>query len=287
MPQFVQADKNKIMKNIFYITALFFSLFLTSCEEVIDVDLDTAAPRLVIDASINWEKGTLGNEQKIKLTTTTGYYNPTIPVVGGATVFITNSTGTQFTFAETPGTGEYVCTNFFPEVGETYVLTVINDGQTYKATETLYPASEIDTIAQDNEGGFLNEDVEIRFFFQDNPLVDNFYLIRFDSNHIPYPDYDVLDDEFFQGNQMFGIFSDEDLVPGDVVGIKLYGISERYYNYMEILISMAEGGSGGGPFQTPPVSLRGNIVNQNNEANYPLGYFRLGEVSKFDYTVQP
>ncbi len=275
------------MKNIFYITALLLSLFLISCEEVVTVDLDTAPPKLVVDASINWVKGTPGNEQVIKLTTTTGYYNPTVPVVSGATVFITNSTNTQFDFIETPGTGEYTCTNFAPVIGETYTLTVVSGGQTYKATETLYPSPDINNIIQDNEGGFLNEDIEVRFFFQDDPLATNFYMVRFDSNRMPYPDYDVLDDEFFQGNEMFAFFSHEDLAPADPLGIRLYGISERYFNYMSILISMAEGGAGGGPFQTPPVSLRGNIVNQTNEADYPLGYFRLGEVSSVVYTVQP
>ena len=61
------------MKYIYIITAIIFSFFLHSCEEVIDVDLKTEKPRLVVDAGINWYKGTAGEQQKIKLTTTTGY----------------------------------------------------------------------------------------------------------------------------------------------------------------------------------------------------------------------
>ena len=59
------------MKKYTLILVLFLTFGLVSCEEVIDVDLDTAAPRLVIDASLKWEKGTDGSTQKIKLTTTT------------------------------------------------------------------------------------------------------------------------------------------------------------------------------------------------------------------------
>jgi len=272
------------MKKIFLL--LFPILFLTaSCEEVVEVDLETAAPRLVIDASINWVKGTTGNEQTIKLTTTTGYYNPQIPVVSGATVYITNSAGTVFDFIEQPGTGNYNCTNFVPVTGENYTLTVISEGQTYRATETLYPTPDIEEIVQDNEGGFLNEDVEVRFFYPDNGATDNWYMYRFDWAGLPYPDYDVIEDKFFQGNQMFGIFSDEDLAPGQQLRMRLYGISQRYYNYMQILISMAEGGAGSGPFQSPPTTLRSNMVNQTNEDNYALGYFRLGEVSDLTYTI--
>ena len=43
---------------------------------------------------------------------------------------------------------------------------------------------------------------------------------------------------------------------------------------------------GGGPFETQPATVRGNIVNQTNPDNYPLGYFRVSEVSTLNYTVQ-
>ena len=80
------------MKNIIILlTIIIPSFFLHSCEEVVNVDLKTEAPRLVVDAGINWYKGTAGNEQKIKLTTTTDYYSHTIPVVLGATVSIKNA----------------------------------------------------------------------------------------------------------------------------------------------------------------------------------------------------
>ena len=66
-------------------TTLFFvvliAILLNSCEDVIQVDLNTAPPKLVIEAAINWLKGSAGNEQKIKLSTTTDYYNKTIPKV--------------------------------------------------------------------------------------------------------------------------------------------------------------------------------------------------------------
>lgn len=274
------------MKKIFLL--LLPILFLVaSCEEVVEVDLETAAPRLVIDASIDWVKGTPGNEQTVKLTTTTGYYNPNVPIVEGATVFITNSMGTMFDFIEEPNTGNYNCTNFEPVIGESYTLTVVVDGQTYKATETLYPTPDIEEIVQDNEGGFFNEDVEVRFFYQDDGATDNWYMYRFSNGLMPYSDYDVLEDKFFQGNQMFGIYSHEDLAPGDELRIRLYGISQRYYNYMMILIAMAEGGAGSGPFQSPPTTLRSNMINQTNEDNYALGYFRLGEVEDVTYTIAP
>ncbi|AWH86144.1 DUF4249 domain-containing protein [Flavobacterium album] len=274
------------MKNIKYILLLITITLLASCEHVVDVDLDTAPPRLVVDASINWEKDTDGSQQTIRLTTTAPYYQNEVPPASGATVFITNTSGNVFNFIEDPGTGNYNCIDFVPQIGETYVLTINYQGQTYTATDKLYATPDIAYTTQDNEGGFFNDSVEVRFFFMDNGSEDNFYIYRFDTDLMPYPDYDAIDDEFFQGNEMFGIYDHEDFEPGDVLKIRLYGVSQRYYNYMDQLIDIAEGGAGSGPFQTVPANVRGNIVNQASPDNYALGYFRLGQVDTLDYVIQ-
>ena len=60
------------MKNILYYILLL--CLLTSCEEVIEVDLEESEPRLVVEASIIWFKGTEGTDQVIKLTETTPFY---------------------------------------------------------------------------------------------------------------------------------------------------------------------------------------------------------------------
>lgn len=274
------------MRYIKFLFAIVTFSFFTACEEVVDVDLETAPPRLVVNASLDWIKGTDGSQQTIKLTTTTGYYNSVIPVVSGATVFVANSAGTQFDFIEDPGTGLYKCTNFEPVIGENYTLTVINNGTTYTATETLYACPDIENIIQDNEGGILGDEIEVRFYFQDNGEEDNWYLSRFDAEVMPFPEYDAMEDRFNQGNMMFNFFSDEDLKAGQTIGIMLHGTSKQYYNYMRQLIEIAEGGAGSGPFQVPPSTVRGNIVNQTDINNYALGYFRVTQAVKTDYTVQ-
>lgn len=278
-------NKFSIKSVLLLLTILTSSFSFISCEDVIDVDLNTAAPKLVIDASIKWQKGTLGDEQTIKLSTTTGYFENVIPAVSGAIVYITDSNSIQYDFNEDIGTGNYICTNFNPVLNETYVLTVIHDGQTYLATENLIPSPTIDSVNQNDEGGFTGEDIEVKFFFQDNGLLDNFYLVQFNTSFLSLPEYDVVDDEFFQGNQMFGLYSNEDLKAADELTFTLHGISERYYNYMNVLLGVA-GNNGGSPFQTPPTTVRGNIVNQTNFNNYALGYFRLSEIDTMSYTIQ-
>jgi len=270
------------MKKIFILLAIFL---LVSCEDKVNVALDTANPKLVIDANILWQKGTSGNNQTIKLTTTTDYYSNVIPTVSGAVVYVTNSASNVFIFTETPNTGEYVCTNFIPVINEDYTLTIQYAGQTYKSTEKLLATPTIDNVQQTIVQGFGGDVIQVKFFYQDNGLEDNNYLIGVKNSTKAIPEYGVLKDKFFQGNQMFGFYSDDKLKTGDQLFFSLQGISTRYFNYMEKLLNIA-GSGGGSPFATPPATLRGNIVNQNDENNYPLGYFHLSEIDTRNYTVQ-
>jgi len=255
------------------------------CEDVIDVDLNTAPPKLVVEASINWYKGTSGNEQKIKLTTTTDYYSNEIPKVSGATVFVKNSSNATFNFIENPNTGEYFCTNFIPVLNETYTLTVISKGQTYTATETLKPVAPITKIVQNNQGGFDGKTIEIKAYFNDPATEENYYLFGYSYENQLLNNYFVGEDTFFQGNEFFSISQNDELKKGDKIDIRHFGISKTYSNYMKVLISVA-GSSNGAPFQSPAATVRGNIINTTNFDNYALGYFSVSEADAKKYDVQ-
>ncbi len=259
----------------------------TSCEDVVDVELDTAPPKLVVDASIAWQKGTDGSYQKVKLTTTTAYFSNEIPTVSDAVVFITNlNSGQIFNFTESETLpGIYECFDFVPVLNDEFEITIVYENETYKASEPLIGVPTIEFIEQSTIDAFGAELIELKYFFQDNPDEDNFYLSRFDSPSYAVPEYGVDDDRFTQGNLMFGIIIDEKLEAGQETVIGINGISEQYFNYMRILLSIA-GSGGGSPFQAPPSTVRGNIVNQDNFNNFCLGYFRLSEQDVVEYTVQ-
>ena len=277
------------MKKSTILFLFLLSILSIGCEDVVDVNLKSDTPKLVIDASINWFKGTSGNEQKIKLTTTTDFFSNTIPTVSGAIVTVQNSTNTTFTFTEVPNSGEYICTNFIPVLNETYTLTIINNGQTYKSVETLKPVASITTITQNNQGGFTGTDIEVKAFFDDPSNEENYYLFNYSYPSIVKPDFYVTEDEFFNGNPFFSLLldtnNDSNISQNDLIKITHYGISKQYFNYMNVLLSVS-GSSGGGPFQSPPATVKGNIINNTNFENYALGYFRLSEVDTRDYIIQ-
>ena len=261
------------MKISKYILLFSAAVFMTGCERTVGVDLDTTAPKLVVDAAINWYKGTDGHHQEIMLTTTTGYFSGVIPTVSGADVVVENSGGTEFIFNDS-GNGKYVCDDFIPQIGETYTLTIHLNGKTLTASETLEPVVLIDKIEQESQTGISTNDnrIDIKTYFTDPGNTNNFYMSRFQSNINAIPEYQVTDDEFFQGNQVFDLYFNPDIVPGDTIEVRLYGISERYFNYMTILTTIT-GNAGGGPFATPPATLHGNIVNTSNSIRFGFGLF--------------
>lgn len=266
---------------------LLFALFFTflSCEKVIDVNLETGELRLVVEASINWHAETSGNEQRIKLSTTTSYFSTVIPPVSGATVFITNSSNQVFTFTEEGTAGTYKCYNFIPVLGENYTLTVIYQGETYTSTEKLLNTPVVTRIEQDNEGGILGNETEVKFFFDDLENETNQYLLKIDDPYKVIPEYGVLEDRFFQNNEMFALYFSEDLKTGDTLNFSLNGVTRNYYNYMNILLTQT-GTNSAGPFSTPTSTVRGNIINQTNFNNFALGYFRLSKTEVKEYIIQ-
>ncbi|NNL33984.1 MAG: DUF4249 domain-containing protein [Flavobacteriaceae bacterium] len=270
------------MKKLLYICAL---TMIFSCEDVIDVNLENEAPRLVIDASISWLKGTPGNEQSIKLSLSAPYFENEIPPANNAIVTITDMNSNVFQFNEIDNTGIYRNTSFVPELNATYTLSIMYNDETYTAEESLIPVVPFDFVEQNNNGGFTGEDVEIKAYYSDPQDEENYYFFEFISDIPAIPTLEVYNDEFTNGNQIFGYYTEEDLEAGDEVTIRNYGVSDRFYNFMFILLQQ-NSEEGGGPFETQPATVRGNCINTSSPDNYPLGFFRLSEVDEITYTVQ-
>ncbi|MFD1063674.1 DUF4249 domain-containing protein [Winogradskyella litorisediminis] len=271
------------MKKIVYIFLLFLTLY--SCEDVIEVELNEAPPRLVIDAGLNWFKGTPGNDQTIKLSLTAPFFEENNQNANGAIVIVEDSNGNVFNFIEDGSTGIYRNSNFIPIIDEEYTLTINYENEIYTATEKLKSVVPIDFIEQRNDGGFLGEDVELKAFYTDPANIENYYFFEFITDISVIPELEVYEDRFTDGNQIFGFYTEEDLEAGDEVTIRNHGISERFYNFMFTLLQQGSDESGG-PFETQPATVRGNCINLTNPDNFPFGYFRLSEVDEIIYTVQ-
>ncbi|MGS2738272.1 DUF4249 domain-containing protein [Sinomicrobium sp. M5D2P17] len=272
------------MRAVIQRTFLFtLAVVLVGCEDTVQVDVPEAAPRLVIEASINLPKEGLPKGQEIILTTSAPYYNNEVPAATGASVEITDSEGAIYTFTEDGDSGIYKNAELVPETDQSYTLDIIYDNEHYRATETMRSVVEIEDIVQTEGGGFSGKDYDIKAYFTDPADEDNYYFFEFIPNIDLIPNLQVYEDEFIQGNRIFAYYTDEDLEQGNEITIRIYGATERFYNFMNILLEQSS--SQGNPFQTQPATVRGNCINITNEKNFPFGYFRLSETDEAVYTI--
>lgn len=281
------------MINTVRIIIVAITTIFTSCTDVIDVEVSEAAPRLVIEASLNWEKGTAGNTQSIKLSTSTPYYdNTTTSIVTDASVTVTDNTnGMEFIFTD-QNNGVYTTSNFIPVANHAYTLEVIYAGETYIAQETLKTVVDVEDVYQTIEKGFDDEALEVNIDFNDPADEENYYFIKIEAQDNLLPILFSESDDFTNGN-LTSLYYErlkdtninrEKFTAGDSAAIEFYGISEQYYNYLGLLIEQYE--SVGNPFSSTPVPLKGNCTNISNPVHYAFGYFRLTQVVKKFYTFE-
>lgn len=274
--------KYTIMNKTLALISLLFVFSFTSCEDVVNLDLETGETKLVVDAEIIWKKGTNGNEQTIKVSKTAPYYSGSTPKVSGAQVRVENSNGDVFTFNETEA-GVYKCTNFVPVIDMEYKLFVQAEDQSFTAVEKLTSVTPINKIEQKMVPDFGGEDViELTFYYNDPADQRNFYVTDYQSEFLIYPEYEITDDEFYNGNEISTRYSHEDMKTGNTVIITHRGVSKNFFNYMKLILEA----SSSNPFLVPPGNIRGNIVNTTNANNYALGYFRLCEADVVAYVVK-
>ena len=264
------------MKKIYIYTILTVLLF-SNCEKVVDIDVPTIEPKLIIDASFEvlFNESPVKANVVVKLKLSTDYFDDTIPTVSDAIVFLTNTADNAvINFSDVNLNGNFTpIINFIPKDAIAYELTVIYKNEIYKGNATKVKSTKIDSAIQGDETLFSGKEIEAKVAFKDNVDNENYYLFNF-TNNLFLP----LEDRFFNGtNYNFSFFYQEEEieVPTNVT-VTMSGITKDYFTYFRILQNQS-GTSGGGPFQSVPSSLLGNIINTTNEANFPLGYFHISE----------
>lgn len=259
---------------------LLFLGVITACEDVVEIDLNESDPKLVIEANINLlEDGT--SVANVILTRTAPFFDQAVPPVTNASVTITDENGIVYPFLYTED-GIYQG-NLIPQPQVVYTLEVIDNGEIYRASEQLVTGPALEIVEQNNEGGFSGEEIELKVYFTDPGDEVNYYFFEGLSTRGDLRD--TFNDEFFNGNRIFGFYYVEDLEQGDEVVFNLYGVDAQFYNFMYVLLQQSTDQSGG-PFETQPATVRGNIINETRFENFPLGYFRISEVSTVTYTVE-
>ncbi len=268
------------------IALLLFSIFLFfGCEDVIEIEVPSSKSKLVIDAffEVFYNQNPITSNTVVKLRKSTDYFEEKIPIVTDATVFVkdlTNNIDIIFTDDNLDGNFEPV-TAFIPQESIEYELNVFYGDEVYKGTANKILTSGFSEVFQGDATLFTGEEVEIKVTIIDDINTENYYLFDFSNNL-----YSAREDRFFNGSRYnFSFFyqKDEIELPSNVT-LKMSGISKDYLTYFRVL-SEQSGQRSGGPFQTIPSSLLGNIVNTTNFDNFPLGYFHISETDTYNLSL--
>jgi len=217
-------------KHIWFIILVFVIVLITSCQKVINIDLNSASPALVITGNINDQPG----PYTVSLSQTVNFSDPnSFPAVSGAFISITDNTGIIDTLVETkPGT--YHTKKTTGVAGRTYNLTVIANGQTYTASSTMPQAVTFDTLIITQRVSFRNHDTILapQAIFLDPANVANYYRFIETRNDTLLSNIHVIDDQFTNGLHIaYTVRNDTSLVRGDSVTVEMQCIDQGTYQY--------------------------------------------------------
>ncbi|WOC39854.1 DUF4249 family protein [Polaribacter sp. HL-MS24] len=260
-------------------------LILFSCEEVIEIEVPSGEPKLVIEAifEVYFDNVPVTADTSVKLRLSADYFDEEIPVVTNAIVTLTNSSNnTTLNFEDINSNGNYQpSSSFIPEDDVEYELTVTYNNQVFKGRATKTKTPQFLSVEQGTKTLFSGKETEVKVIFPDDGSQDNFYQFDFANNL-----YLSIEDRFFNGSEYnFSFFyQEEEIEVPSTVDIKMSSVTKEYYTFFRVFSSQS-GQSGGGPFSTIPSSLLGNIVNTTNSKNFPLGYFHIAETATYELNL--
>lgn len=233
----------------------------TACEKVIDVDLNDAEPKMVVEANVSHG---VGNNLVI-LSYTTSYFTPEAPdMVSNASVIIRDDAGNSWTLNEIqPGVYNDATLDGTP--GTTYSIEIQAEGQVIEASSTMPGFVAIDSlVAVPGPDGFSDDTVyAVRCFYADEGGVANYYRAIAYKNGETEPAFYADNDDSYDGQYSVFPFFQFEWVPGDTIAIELQGVDKDVYDYMSGLAGdVGQGGATAAP-GNPETNLSGDV----------LGYF--------------
>jgi len=252
-------------------------LLLSSCEKVIDLDLKSSDPRIVIEGNLADSLGKI----VVKISKSVNYNsNNDFPEISNAVVSVTDDLGQVYNLSETSA-GNYSSNDLLLTNAHSYNLSVLAQGKTFSATSYMPVPVDIDSLGIEVINGFGLKDRKFVNVFYTDPLpTTNYYRIIEYVNGKETNDFFYDNDEFREGKKItFTTFNNKDdlkLQTGDVVKISLLSIDKATYEFIRTLAGIYINSGGG---QTTPANPISNLSNN------ALGYFSAHSVKSMDIII--
>ncbi len=289
-------------KSIFY-ALLILSIY--SCEDIIDVDLQEAAPQLVIDAWISDE----AKEQVITLSLSQNYFVADfVEKIQDAEVSVTHENGQVYDFIHQEE-GRYVydavSDGSISRTGSEFTLSVVWAGGSYSSTTRQNRVPAVDSIGFElRENEIIGPDgIYAQFFARDFEGNGDAYWIKTYKNGVfrngPREMNIAYDAAFDAGTGVDGIIFippvrelvnpvNEEFLPipweeEETIAVEIHSISTDAFQFLEIARDQMINGDNG-IFAIPLANTRSNITNTET-GERALGFFNVASVSSLERTV--
>ncbi|MES2679869.1 MAG: DUF4249 domain-containing protein [Bacteroidota bacterium] len=286
------------MKKTFQFLIFGFTiLFLSSCEDVIQIKLDEGAKLYVIDAFVNDLRG----PQSIRVVTNDSYFsNRDAPPVTNATVVLKDlSINKIYSFSYTER-GYYVfnqsTTDTISKKDHQYELNVTIDGETYTSLTTQKRTAKIDSISATYDDGTSGFGPPTPYYYctlyakdraDNNP---DYYWVKAARNDTMFNgpgDINLCIDG--TGGVVTGLDVDStDFTPpstfigfrqynsGNTCKVEIHSISRATYFFLLQALTQI---NNGGLFATTPENVKTNIVNPTGAKTKAIGWFNMASVA--------
>ncbi len=271
------------------ILTILFSFLFIGCQDVVEIDVPSEDPRLIVDAVVRIDTNLAVTKVVVKVSETNAFFE-TISPVNLQQITLSNldnpAPDAIILTEQDPGSGIY--TKFLPTstlMQDRWLLQIDFEDRFYLAESTFVPAPDIDSLMLGDGTLFGDDETELIVSYTDIPEQENYYIFDFGFNN-----FLATEDTFYQDQAFeFSFFYDRVFESGTVLTVSILGSDKDFYNYFDELI--VQSFDVPNPFQTPTVTVRGNIINVtdiNNdgtfdnveaEGDFALGYFALVQVN--------
>jgi uncharacterized protein (DUF2147 family) len=229
--------------NKYILVATTLLIILSSCEEVIDVDLNSSNPAFVVEATIYKDSVSL-----VRLTRTTSYFSLEEPeFIEDASIKISDRTSMEE--LNYIGNGHYVGNKIIGTEGKTYEIEIKYDGIIYQGISYMPLETDIISVSYSKSASqsIFNPNGEMIYTvtceFIDNPDIDNFYMIRYILDGVVLKNsYYLLTEHNAVNGSVNNVnvnnadndtlrFSEWMFYEGGEFEVQIFSIDESVYNY--------------------------------------------------------
>ena len=259
-----------------------------ACEQVVNLDIDQAPPRLVIDGLVTSDDTT----HFVRITRTADFYGNGGENVNDAIVQVSDEIGNIYNYTHNPEGYDslngyyYSDQQYSGRVYGIYNLEVSVGVDNFIASDTLKPITTIDSLQiqvdpravddPENDGKIY----QVLLFAREPQETVDFYYFKFyrdgllDANDNIF----VFDDKLL-GESLNGLPSPVLFREGEFASVVIYSLSREQFVYFQDLGNILNGD--GGMFSPPPANPRSNI------SGGALGLFQVSGISRGSILITP